>query len=145
MSVSVIIPTLNEESCLAETLGQLRCQRPHEVIVVDGGSSDATCRLAAEADPTQFAAAEDDVQPRLSKGGLHQGDHHADEEPQNGGPRQAAGEVADGLPSRPGTGARSRNGTRSFKPSIMTMAFGFSVARMSLMACDHCSVSLRGS
>jgi rSAM/selenodomain-associated transferase 2 len=50
MSVSVIIPTLNEESCLGETLRLLRQHRPQEIIVVDGGSSDATCRLAAAAD-----------------------------------------------------------------------------------------------
>jgi rSAM/selenodomain-associated transferase 2 len=50
MSVSVIIPTLNEESCLEQTLRELRLQKPHEIIVADGGSSDATCRLAAEAD-----------------------------------------------------------------------------------------------
>src|SRR5262249_37351717 len=50
VSISVIIPTWNEESCLAETLFLLRRLRPHEIIVVDGGSSDATCRLAAEAD-----------------------------------------------------------------------------------------------
>jgi rSAM/selenodomain-associated transferase 2 len=41
---------LNEESCLGETLALLRRQRPHQVIVVDGGSSDATCRAAAAAD-----------------------------------------------------------------------------------------------
>ncbi len=50
MSVSVIIPTLNEERCLAESLALLRQHRPHEIIVIDGGSSDATCRLAAQAD-----------------------------------------------------------------------------------------------
>ena len=50
MAVSVIIPTLNEEACLAETLNLLRTHRPHEVIVADGGSSDATRRLAARAD-----------------------------------------------------------------------------------------------
>jgi rSAM/selenodomain-associated transferase 2 len=50
MTISVIIPTLNEESCLADTLLLLRQHRPHQVIVVDGGSSDATCRLAAAAD-----------------------------------------------------------------------------------------------
>jgi rSAM/selenodomain-associated transferase 2 len=50
MSVSVIIPALNEASCIAECLQQLRLLRPHEIIVVDGGSTDATCRLAAEAD-----------------------------------------------------------------------------------------------
>jgi len=50
MSVSVIIPTLNEEGCLAATLAALRAQRPHEIIVADGGSSDGTPRAAAGAD-----------------------------------------------------------------------------------------------
>jgi rSAM/selenodomain-associated transferase 2 len=50
MTASVIIPTLDEEGCLADTLARLRRQRPHEIIVADGGSSDATCRLAAQAD-----------------------------------------------------------------------------------------------
>jgi rSAM/selenodomain-associated transferase 2 len=47
MNLSVIIPTLNEESCLAETLCHLRERRPHEILVVDGGSSDATCAIAS--------------------------------------------------------------------------------------------------
>jgi rSAM/selenodomain-associated transferase 2 len=50
MAVSVIIPTLNEERCLDETLSLLRQHRPREIVVVDGGSRDATCRLAASAD-----------------------------------------------------------------------------------------------
>ena len=50
MTISVVIPTLNEENCLGDTLSLLRQQRPHEIIVVDGGSGDATCRLAAAAD-----------------------------------------------------------------------------------------------
>jgi rSAM/selenodomain-associated transferase 2 len=50
VSVSVIIPTLNEESCLEETLVLLRHQRPHQIIVVDGGSHDRTCELAVRAD-----------------------------------------------------------------------------------------------
>lgn len=50
MKVSIIIPTLNEESGIAESLDLLREQRPHEIIVVDGGSSDGTCRLARAAD-----------------------------------------------------------------------------------------------
>src|SRR5260370_31398364 len=50
MSVSVIIPTLNEEGCLAETLRSVRGQRPHQVIVADGGSTDGTRAVAAEAD-----------------------------------------------------------------------------------------------
>jgi rSAM/selenodomain-associated transferase 2 len=50
MTLSVIIPTLNEETRLAETLHQLREHRPHEIIVADGGSSDATCPIAQNAD-----------------------------------------------------------------------------------------------
>ena len=46
MPISVIIPALNEEACLAETLRSLRAEQPREIIVVDGGSSDATCELA---------------------------------------------------------------------------------------------------
>jgi rSAM/selenodomain-associated transferase 2 len=47
MSVSVIIPTLNEVSCLAETLISLKEQQPHQIIVVDGGSQDTTCEIAS--------------------------------------------------------------------------------------------------
>jgi len=50
MSVSIILPTLNEESCLGETLRLLRAQRPHEILVADGGSTDATCDIAIVAD-----------------------------------------------------------------------------------------------
>jgi rSAM/selenodomain-associated transferase 2 len=50
MSVSVIIPTLNEAACLAQTLRSVRAEKPREILVVDGGSSDATCELARAAD-----------------------------------------------------------------------------------------------
>jgi rSAM/selenodomain-associated transferase 2 len=50
MPVSVIIPTLNEQSCLAETLRSVRGQQPHQVIVADGGSTDDTRQAAAAAD-----------------------------------------------------------------------------------------------
>ena len=50
MTVSVIIPTLNEAACLAETLRSVRAEKPREIIVVDGGSNDGTCERAAEAD-----------------------------------------------------------------------------------------------
>ncbi len=50
MPVSVVIPTLNEADRLPETLRYLREQRPHEIIVVDGGSTDGTCDRAAGAD-----------------------------------------------------------------------------------------------
>jgi rSAM/selenodomain-associated transferase 2 len=50
MPVSVIIPTWNEASCLSETIAALRKQKPHEIIVVDGGSTDATRGAAVAAD-----------------------------------------------------------------------------------------------
>ena len=46
--LSIIVPTLNEAQGIAATLGSL-CElrlRGHEVIVVDGGSSDDTAKLA---------------------------------------------------------------------------------------------------
>jgi rSAM/selenodomain-associated transferase 2 len=49
-TISIIIPTLNESSCLAETLAQLRRLSPHEILVVDGGSSDGTLEQAPLAD-----------------------------------------------------------------------------------------------
>ena len=39
MTVSVIIPTLNEERVLAATLERARQPGVHEIIVVDGGST----------------------------------------------------------------------------------------------------------
>ena len=50
MSISIIIPTWNEASVITQTLRDLRTQRPHEIIVVDGGSSDATMSQAKDAD-----------------------------------------------------------------------------------------------
>ncbi len=48
--VTVVIPTLNEERFLARCLASLERQtlRPHEVIVVDGGSRDGTLRIAQD-------------------------------------------------------------------------------------------------
>jgi rSAM/selenodomain-associated transferase 2 len=47
-SVSIIIPTLNEASSLERTLRQLTILKPlaKEVIIVDGGSTDATIKIA---------------------------------------------------------------------------------------------------
>lgn len=46
--ISIIIPVLNEEKALAETLEDLRAYRDrgHEIIVVDGGSHDKTLSIA---------------------------------------------------------------------------------------------------
>jgi rSAM/selenodomain-associated transferase 2 len=50
MTLSVIIPTLNEAAVLGETLRLLHTHDPHEIIIVDGGSTDATCQIAQAAD-----------------------------------------------------------------------------------------------
>jgi uncharacterized protein len=50
--VSVIIPALNEEGHIATTLRAVRKSPCHEVIVVDGGSTDATVQCAKEAGVT---------------------------------------------------------------------------------------------
>jgi rSAM/selenodomain-associated transferase 2 len=42
MRISVIIPVLNEEKSIAVTLAELQRLKPDELILVDGGSSDAT-------------------------------------------------------------------------------------------------------
>src|SRR5260370_18844070 len=50
VTISIIIPTLNESCCLAESLHQLRALSPREILVIDGGSSDATVEQAQSAD-----------------------------------------------------------------------------------------------
>lgn len=52
--ISFIVPAYNEERVLGKTLADLHAAataagQPHEVIVVDDGSTDATARLACEA------------------------------------------------------------------------------------------------
>jgi rSAM/selenodomain-associated transferase 2/rSAM/selenodomain-associated transferase 1 len=47
--LSIIIPTLNEAANIKATVEAVIEGNPHEVLVVDGGSSDETARLAREA------------------------------------------------------------------------------------------------
>ena len=54
--VSVIIPALNEERHIAATLRAVGQSHSHEVIVVDGGSTDATVERAKEAGATVLAS-----------------------------------------------------------------------------------------
>lgn len=44
--ISVIVPTYNEERCIADFLSALQQHFFSEVIVVDGGSKDRTCEIA---------------------------------------------------------------------------------------------------
>ncbi|MGK7957423.1 MAG: glycosyltransferase, partial [Crocosphaera sp.] len=53
-TVSIIIPTLNEEACLGQTLSSLTSLEPppNEIIIVDGGSQDDTLSIANNYDVT---------------------------------------------------------------------------------------------
>lgn len=46
MKISILIPALNEEKLLERALRSARAEPAHEIIVVDGGSSDRTCEIA---------------------------------------------------------------------------------------------------
>ena len=46
ISLSIIIPTLNEADTISETLAGIRRSRRTEIIVVDGGSADGTAEIA---------------------------------------------------------------------------------------------------
>jgi rSAM/selenodomain-associated transferase 2 len=47
MRVSVVVPVLNEERLIGRRLAELSTLGVHEVIVVDGGSTDGTCAVVA--------------------------------------------------------------------------------------------------
>src|SRR3990170_2610550 len=49
MRISVILPVLNEEKTIGPTLAAVMALHPHEIIVVDGGSSDRTRPISVEA------------------------------------------------------------------------------------------------
>jgi rSAM/selenodomain-associated transferase 2 len=50
VDISIVVPTLNEEATLAVTLAHARAPAVREIIVVDGGSTDATRVVATAAD-----------------------------------------------------------------------------------------------
>jgi len=49
MRISVILPVLNEEKTIGPTLAAVMALHPHEIVVVDGGSTDRTRRISVEA------------------------------------------------------------------------------------------------
>jgi len=57
MRISVVIPVLNEEKSIATTLAALAPLKPHELIVVDGGSSDRTVEICSRLGATVLSSA----------------------------------------------------------------------------------------
>jgi len=57
VDISVVIPVLNEEKTIGATLRALMALKPHEVIVVDGGSGDRTCEISTKAGGTVITCA----------------------------------------------------------------------------------------
>jgi rSAM/selenodomain-associated transferase 2 len=55
--ITVIVPTLDEEEQLPRCLAALQAQGPHELIVVDAGSTDNTVRLAETGGATVLVTA----------------------------------------------------------------------------------------
>lgn len=71
--ISIIIPTLNEEACIGQTLAGFREQPGVEVIVADGGSRDQTAAIAAAAGARVITApagrgAQQNAGARVAKG-----------------------------------------------------------------------------
>lgn len=88
--VSVIIPTLNEAAHLSATLAAVTRDAPHEVIVIDGGSTDGTPQIARKMDAT-FLTAPRGRAPQMNFGAsVATGEHllflHADTLPPAGYP-----------------------------------------------------------
>src|SRR5262245_33547086 len=47
--VSVVIPTLNETTTIAESVGRVQAQRAEEIVVVDAANQDGTTEIASQA------------------------------------------------------------------------------------------------
>jgi len=70
MRLSVIIPTLNEAAVIATTLERVARQAPHEILVADGGSTDATRSIAEQAGARVLTAPQGRG-PQMNHGACH--------------------------------------------------------------------------
>jgi rSAM/selenodomain-associated transferase 2 len=136
MSVSIIIPTLNEEACIGATVRRLRARGAQEIIVADGGSTDRTLAEAGDADRVISASAGRALQ--MNQGAQHaQGDCllflHADCLPEDGALAEAErllgsnGVVAGCFRMRveaPGWLYRSIDGCATARVQLTGIAYG---------------------
>lgn len=105
MKFSVIIPTYNEADIIAETVNEVKERASRsvtEIIVVDGGSSDATVEQAKSAgakvvtSPKKGRAAQMNYGADIAGGGILYF-LHADSKPPAGFDKKACRAVSDGL------------------------------------------------
>jgi len=68
VKIAVIIPTLNEEQALPDTLASVARLGFDELIVVDGGSSDRTAEIVTSLRATRDASGADAHQPPVTRG-----------------------------------------------------------------------------
>jgi uncharacterized protein len=69
LKVSVIVPVLNEEPCIRQQMEALRSVRDlHEIIVVDGGSTDETTRIVREFDGVHLVTSRRGRATQMNKG-----------------------------------------------------------------------------
>ncbi len=65
--ISVIIPALNEEKTIAKTIAAAQKSFLAEIIVVDGGSEDATCAVATQAGSTVYTLKDESEEIKASR------------------------------------------------------------------------------
>lgn len=98
-TLSVIVPTLNEEAHLAHLMEALQLDFPHEIIVADGGSTDATVAIARGHGPQIVSSAPGRAAQMNAAAALATGEHllflHADTVPPRGFPGLISRLLAD--------------------------------------------------
>ncbi len=70
LKISVVVPTYNEEETIGRCLNALLKQGIHEIIVVDGGSSDRTVEIAEELATKVVSSEEYDSVSKARKEGI---------------------------------------------------------------------------